>query len=290
MRKNTSFSAIVIGIILLLSACSNAGTGTGTESGNVSDSYMPFSNGKQEVLSTQADSAVDTGTKLDDANIVHTGNASIVTDKPEEKSAEFVTYVGTLNGRIDSTSQYDTGNGMAVQITARVPETVFTEAMANLDTYGKVSSRDISSYSVSLEVTDLEARIGALEASVSRLKELLAKAETTEAVIQAESELSSRQAELDGLNSQLKYLNDQVSMSTIYVSFETANAYAVSSPGVWDAFLTSLKTLGYGIVVAIPWAIVLGLITWAGVFIYRKASKRRETTSAEVIIETTDPK
>lgn len=206
--------------------------------------------------------------------VIHTGYATIITDDPGKAAGDFTAYTKEIGGRVDNTWQDRGPSGTMTSVTARVPAEKFDEALLKLSDFGEVDSRGTNAEDVGLQMSDLQARKTALEASVKRIKELMEQADTTEAVIQAESELASRQAELDGVVSQLDWLSDQVEMSTLTVTFQTPGANNQPDTGVWDAFLASLKYLGYGIIVAIPWVIVLGIVAWIAITVVKRQRKR----------------
>lgn len=222
----------------------------------------------------------------DASPVIHTGYATVITNDPGKAAGDFTAYAKDIGGRVDNTWQNRDPSGTVTSVTARVPAEKFDEALVKLSDFGEVDSRGTNAEDVGLQMSDLEARKAALEASVKRIKELMEQADTTEAVIQAESELASRQAELDGVVSQLEWLSEQVDMSTLTVAFQTPGANDQPDTGVWQAFLASLKYLGYGIVVAIPWVIALGIVAWIAIAVVKRQRKRgllsRSSTSSHV--------
>lgn len=235
-------------------------------------------------VAAQADSA--SAGSYGASPVIHTGYATIVTNDPGKAAGDFTAYTKEIGGRVDNTWQDRGPSGTMTSVTARVPAEKFDETLLKLSDFGEVDSRGTNAEDVGLQMSDLEARKAALEASVKRIKELMEQADTTEAVIQAESELASRQAELDGVVSQLEWLSEQVDMSTLTVTFQTPGANDQPDTGVWQAFLASLKYLGYGIVVAIPWVIALGIVAWIAIAVVKRQRKRgllsQSSTSSHV--------
>ncbi len=193
--------------------------------------------------------------------LVTTGDASVVTDKPDAAMASLAEHVKSVGGRIEKSNQETVDGQQVGSLTARVPADKFDETVAQLGELGEIEYQSTESEDVGLQVSDLEGRKTALQASAKRLEELIEEAGSTEAVISSEAELTNRQAELESLQSQLNYLNDQVSMSTLKVTFHSPDYSSPSSPeGLWGAFLQSAETMGYAVVTILPWAVVATLI------------------------------
>jgi hypothetical protein len=82
---------------------------------------------------------------------------------------------------------------------------------------GTVLQEQISSYEVTMQLVDLEARLKNLRASESALIKLMAKATRITDVLSVQSELSRVRGDIESYDAQRAALADQVAMATISV-------------------------------------------------------------------------
>ncbi len=206
-------------------------------------------------------SAEDAKTQVGSSTIV-SGDATVITPDPRGKAAEFSEQVRDLGGRIDSSSSSDYQNQPYASVSAAIPADRFDEVMSSLDSLGRVENASVYNQDVTQQVTDLDARIAVLEDSIDRLKALMEQATTVEELIAAENGLTQRQAELDSLNAQLEWLSGQVEMSNLYVNFSTeVDSSGFSFEKAWQFILKSFEVIGYALLIALPWVIIILLIT-----------------------------
>lgn len=234
-----------------------------------------------------ASSSVDT---LEAEQVIRRGDASVTVDDPYSALTVLAEKVAEMGGNVSYSSQWTTGDHPRAEATVRVPADQLDALLAWLPDLGKVEQQSTSSEDVTLEVTDLRARIGALETSIDRLKALMSDAETIADLIEAEGMLTQRQSELDSLNSMLTYYTDQVALSTLTVSFTTsadAPGPSLSWGESWQSFLNSLLWLLNMLIYALPWLIVvgLGIVAWR---LVRRSRKRGAIRSEHVIDLTSD--
>lgn len=270
---------------LMLSACS---TSTGSDSGYAEQSALSMatedSAGGVEIAEAQAGGSFDSALEgtVPHPSIIVSGDVTIATGDPAAAAEDFADYVLGMEGRIDSRSTSSFEDSPSASISARVPADRFEEVRAHLDQFGTVTNSNIYSDDVTQQTQDLDARIAALEESITRLQELMEQATTVEELISAEEGLTQRQGELDSLRSQLDWLDDQVQMSSLWVSFVTpSSAPGFSIAKAWQMFLTSIEVVGYALLVAAPWLVLAGLISWAIVAGRRGAQRKRVASSSD---------
>lgn len=271
-RARLAVGALAVVGLLALSGCS-AGMSS-------SDSVAPASAPEYAMQ----DRSLVAGEAGVDRSIITTGWATIVVDDPQVAAAEAAAIATRVGGRVESssTSAPNEYNGGSASVTLRVPAASLPKVLAELEALGTPQQSSTNSTDVTMEVTDLEARIGALESAIERLTELLAAADTTEALIQIETAMTDRQAELDSLRAQQRYLSDQVAMSTLTVDFQTKPTVPKAGP---DDFLggivagwEALIAFGGGLLVfagvLLPWLLPLGVIALI-IWLIVRASRRR---------------
>ncbi|MDO5669592.1 MAG: DUF4349 domain-containing protein [Corynebacterium sp.] len=218
---------------------------------------------------------VDEGASISnyDADVITTGNARVRASDPESAAADFAAAVRGVGGRI---AESDTST-VGVDMTVRIPAAEYAGIVERLDEYGDVTEQSIRETDVTQERVDLEARQAALQASIDRLSELMSGADNVDDLLRAEEMLTQRQGELDSLSSQLDYLRDQVDMSTLRVTFSTDRA-PDAGPGVWDTFLTSLRTMLYVSVALLPWLVLFAVLITLATVVWRKRRRKGEET------------
>lgn len=222
--------------------------------------------------------------------VIRTGDTTIVVDDPAATAERVAELASKLGGSVAnrSVSLGDDGRAASATLSIRVPDAKFDDAFSQLSDLGRVSNENRNEIDVTLERTDLRARVDALTTSVDRLNELLGSASTTSELIEVENALSQRQQELDGLTAQLDYLEDQVAFSTLWVALVT-EAQAPNGPkNFWDGLLAGLASIAAAASgaliaagVALPWLVVIGVITIIVVAIVRKRRRKREARPTE---------
>lgn len=243
----------------------------------------------EEGVAEAADGGGPYSTGIDPSSaIIVSGYATVRTPTPEETAAQFAQDVVAAGGRIDNRQQSEWNGQLTVSLDVRIPPGEFDAVRSSLSSYGKVIDESTWSEDVGLEVADLSARKDALEQSIDRLQELIAGADTTEELLQAESILTERQSQLDSLNSQLQWLERQVEMSSLSVTFGSASSVdnGFSWTNAWNVLAESFRVVAYALIVAIPWAVIIGAIVLGVRALVRR--RRRTTPAVQAYLAATD--
>ena len=172
------------------------------------------------------------------------------------------------------------GGARRSTLTLRVPAPAFAATLADIGRLGRVTTQEVSTEDVSVEVVDVEARILSAERTLERIRELLDRATDFSDVLSLEAELARREADLASLKAQQAYLEDQTSLSTIVLSLlpkkvapqpqpddEPAGFVAGLDTG-WDALVALVTVVLTALGVVVPLLLVLapaGLLVWWGV-------------------------
>jgi len=259
MTLITKISALTFASLLALTGCSPVADSLEETSVSMGTPDIAFT----EDMAVEMDMQVraDESAASFEPDIIRTGYLSLSVDSPSETADEITDVVEAAGGRIASRSDYtpvDYGQPSSY-LEARIPYDVLDATVESIQELGDVQEVSLNSVDVSLQKTDLDARIGVLEAAIDRLNELLAEAANTSDLIAVESALSERQAELDSLQSQRDYLSDQTLFATLSISLITpANA----TPAELDGFLDGIVRGWESIL-----AFFAGTIVWAGILV-----------------------
>lgn len=258
---------VILLALLFLAGCAGGGEGPGD--GSAAAPPQPsLSDGTRE--SAPAD-AQPTARKE-----IVTGYLVLRADDPIAAGRQVVTLVEAAGGRVDSVTEQP---GTSSVLTVRVPADRLTGTIEDIRGLGEVTSLTTTREDVTLQYTDLEARIAALQSSVDRLRALMASAANTADLIEAENALAQRQSELDGLVAQQRYLADQIELSTLTVDISAERRADRDSfwDGVlagWDALRSALAGSVVALGVALPWVGFLAVCAAVVYVIVRLLARR----------------
>lgn len=285
----------VLASALLLTGCSSGSVGSG-----VADSGMVVSPGMPDTSQTDAtklnpdgsvssessissDSSVSTDTSR---SVVKNAYVEVAVDNPLEVAPELATIATASGGFIQDSSASPASEyqGETAYATLRVPANKLDAVTQDVLALGTYVSSSQSETDVTLQKTDLDARIASLRTSIDRLTALMANATTTADLLAAESALAERQAELDSLVAQRDYLANQVDLATLSVSLIQTYDAAPTSQSFWDGLSqgwASVVTAASVFVVAagflLPWVAILaglGLLAWLIIWLVTRRNKR----------------
>jgi hypothetical protein len=187
-------------------------------------------------------------------------------------------------GFILSSSLSDVGGRNNGQVTLRVPQTDFYQAIEEIEALGTVGSKQVSGQDVTGEFIDLDARLGNLKKQELRLQEILKTAVTVKDVLEIEHELERVRGEIESLTGRLNFLNQSVEMSTITVSAVEPASFFSDGSGVADTlrqaaggFIESLRSIIIFTGYIIPVLLFITLIFLAALGIKKKIIPRFRT-------------
>lgn len=253
--------ALCVGVSALLSGCAGPEPSSAPAIG--ADSAPALDSGMARSESSQSDEVDARRSEIVTATI------TLKSDDPIAATQTVADIVGEHDGRVDSRFEQPRTDSVEPvgSLTVRVPTADVDQVIEEISNAGTLVESTLAREDVTLEVQDLDARIGALQTSADRLRDLIAQATSTSDLIAAESALTSRQSELDSLRAQQRYLSDQVAMATISVSIATPTPREESDSGFldglrggWDALLSSGSALIGFVGALIPWAVFFGIV------------------------------
>ena len=279
-RAATISAALLVGL-LAVSGCAagastqpSAVTGGGVAQGGAPLTAPGDSSGVQNGAATTGTSksaSGSSGVSTADRQVVQTGSATVVVDKPLDAASKAASITESAGGRVDARTENAPVNGdqASATLTLRIPASALTSTLEKLKALGTVQQVSLASTDVTMQSQDLDARISAMSASIDRLLTLLSTATDTTALITLETAISDRQGQLESMQAEKRYLADQVAMSTLTLTLVSPAAATVSQPGDffsgvmlgWKAFVGFFSWVLVAIGVMLPWIVLGALIT-----------------------------
>lgn len=266
----------VLALVGGMAACSggasdsSADADLGTEGGMVAEEGAPA-----------ADSTVTDA----DRQVIVTGSLTVVVDDALEAADSAAQIVEAAGGRVDERSEQApvADQPASAYLTVRIPAGVLTDTLDELRELGEARHLSLTRQDVTLEVTDLDARIQALEVSIDRLQALMSQAGSVADLLAAENALTERQAELDSLRAQRSYLAEQVALSTIYLSLLPEATTPEPAPGGfwggvqtgWAALVTFFNRVVVVLGILLPWVALAGIVLGIVFLVLRRRPKPR---------------
>ncbi len=202
----------------------------------------------------------------------------------KDKVAAAGGYITNENGV--SAGAEDIRNGY---MQVRVPDSQFEVFLSDMDSLGKVKSRNIYSQDVTEEYVDVESRLKAMRTKEERLLAILATSGKLSDILAVENELANTRAQLESLEGRLRYLNNRTEFSNIGINIEQAvtSTQQISTGGLTgvmikakEAFILAvnkiIKDAGKLVVLissALPY-IILALIVGYGFWLIIKKKKQ----------------
>ncbi|MGW5237962.1 DUF4349 domain-containing protein [Monashia sp. NPDC004114] len=164
------------------------------------------------------------------------------------------------------------------RMTLSVPEEKLDGALLELSRLGTVAYRSSQTEDVTDTYVDVKARIAPAQESIDQVRRLLSQAKDLQQIILLEQELNRRQADLDSLTQQLASLEQRTTMSDVTLTMwtdqtapaQTSNGFVDGLRTAWDGLLSSVTVILTGLAALLPWLLVLGLLAWFGLRIYRR--------------------
>ena len=183
-----------------------------------------------------------------------------------EASLKSITELITANGGyLSGSSRYGQDDQLYVGATFRVPATNFDSVMSGLRERGDVLSEDVSSYEVTMQLVDLEARLKNLRASETAFLALLNRASSVSDIVVVQAELSHVQGDIEAFEAQRAALADQVAMSSISVTLELPVSPVDAASGDFDLgyeisnALATLINVGRAVITVAINIVVIGI-------------------------------
>ena len=204
---------VVAALVLALSASGGLGALFFGASGGAS---APIEKGDTGGVptATPGDSAI-TGDRID---VIRTGTFSLEVEDVDASLTKLTNAVKSQGGYVSGSYRYTDTSTPYLTVTFRVPAASFDAAVLALRAEGTVLSEQISTYEVTMQLVDLEARLRNLRASEAALLELMTRATTVSDVLAVQTQLTSVRSDIESYDAQRASLADQVAMTTVSVT------------------------------------------------------------------------
>ena len=121
-------------------------------------------------------------------------------------------------GFVEQLSSSGSGPAMRADLTVRVLQEDFTNAVLEIQNLGEVQGLNLGQEDVTEQFIDLEARLKSAQREEESLLALLDQASNIEHVLTIERELSRVRSQIERLQGQLNYLQQRSDLATIQVS------------------------------------------------------------------------
>ncbi len=242
--RRTRRAAVIASLVAVAGVLAGCSAG----SGDYADAnYADLAGGAAYADEAAAEVADVNRSSTDNRSVIITGTMYMTVEDPIVAADRAAGIVQNAGGRIDARSETapDEHYAGSASLTLRIPSDHLDAVVNSLRKLGTVDQFSTDSYDVTVEVTDLEAKISTLRASTERIEALLLEAKDISDIITLENELDGRQAELQSLEARQRGLNDQVSMSTIGLSLTTEPVVIIDDAPetFWDALESGWDSL-----------------------------------------------
>ncbi|MEO0733899.1 MAG: DUF4349 domain-containing protein, partial [Bacteroidota bacterium] len=191
--------SIAIGCLLLLT----------TACGTYRSASLPPPSGidRGQILAETGDG--DSTPSIERRRLIYAASLELTAPEPDSVVNRIITLAAEYGGNIVATE--------GQRATIRVPAARFADALAEIETFGKLKDKNITGQDVTDEYHDYAIRLDNAERSRQRYLELLALAKNVEEAVTVERELERLNETIDLLKGQLNRLEQMEAYSTISV-------------------------------------------------------------------------
>lgn len=242
MRKKY-FAVLVMAVILasmiLITSCAQAQKEavqnfTGTSPGGTLSQGAPAPSTEQRVSGAVADKAMtatsEAKPQVKDQLVIKTKQVQMeVTDVIKTKTkvelvvSQYKGYISNLTTSSDGiVTPEPSVKGAKDKITratieTKIPAKQMDSFVKEIKKLGKLESEAEQAQNITLEYTDLSARLKNQKAAEERLLEMYNSAKTVEDMLKIEAQLTTVRGEIESLQGQINYYDQSVAMSTITI-------------------------------------------------------------------------
>lgn len=249
---------------------------------------------------SEADSAEKTtAADIDREKIIYSADVQMETITFDDTVSQIKAMIEGCGGFIESSSvngnnYYNKARGYystrSAYLTVRVPSGKFNSIMDALPALGNVPYSNVYSDNITSQYYDLEARLNATKVQEARMLELLEKAETVSEVITIENKLTDLRTSIERMQSTINNWDRSVNYSTISISVQEVVEYTPEDAvplTYWQelgqAMARGLRNAGnffknflVWLVESLPALIVLGIVGFFGVRIFKKRRAKKK--------------
>ena len=177
--------------------------------------------------------------QVSERRVISTGFMSLEVDDVPGAAGQVRIAAEALGGFVESSTVSGDDEDAFAEVTIRVPQEAFPEALDRIRRIGEVQSEDLRAQDVTEQFIDLDARLRSALRTEGSLLDLLDRATDVADVISIERELSRVRSDIERLQGQLNFLERRVSLSTLTVSLFTPSAMRTEPPFAYIGIETS---------------------------------------------------
>ncbi|WP_338555667.1 DUF4349 domain-containing protein [Paenibacillus sp. KS-LC4] len=230
-------TSLMLAIMLLLSACSSANTGT--EMGTAQSSSVKLEEQSSLSMSDSAAADAETSKALDNKSLtaapadspidsmaiggeafnqklIYTATMTMEVDDYEAAAQQLRNAIHQAGGYILAFQDGQYGNEQGASYTIKVPAQGFMSFVERLEGIeNKHLERELKGTDVTEEYVDLEARLKAKQVVEQRLLSFMDKAQQADDLVKFSQQLAKVQEEIEQIKGRTRYLDKNVAFSTI---------------------------------------------------------------------------
>lgn len=303
-------AGLILFVFVLLFGCGAAGS---TNSAGQSSSSMAIADDATAEMGTADMGAPNTGGAEQSLPAAGVGeeNGVMIPADPERKliwtvynemeTLEFdetltaiEQLVGEMGGYIERSSvegmqgaaeESSSRQNRYASLTIRVPQEKLNEFLSKTEGVGTVVYQNRSSTDITLQYTDLEARLSTLQTEQERLLSLLEEAADLDSIIKLEERLSSVRYEIESITSSLRVYDSQVQYSTVHLDLREVQRIRPVDDSIGEqiktGFAGTLEDIAYFakesvvfVVVNLPYLLLLAIVAVVVLVIVRKRLRK----------------
>ncbi len=236
--------------------------------------------------------------------VIRTGNISVNVESVDKATTDIKQMTESSGGFVENSQidnvtipQMQDANGSTTtkeatekyaNMTVRVPEDKFESIFNNIKGMGKLVNENTNGSDITAEYRDTAARVDNLKIQEQSLQQLMPKAKNVDEILRIETELNRVRTDIDLYSGNLKRWDNLVQLSTIHIymrELKPEELKSVDVPGMWEkayqGFIKAINNVVVGLektfivlVAAIPYLIVIGVLTVVGLFVSRRMKRK----------------
>jgi hypothetical protein len=225
MKIKRITGAFILMILLILSCAKASKLSSSDKSGpssykkEVSENFSGYSNDEEKIKSEIKDNKQEAANKKEnietDRKIIKSGNIEYKVKELSGIERNIEDNVKKFGGYMSSLESYES----SISAVVRIPAEKFDEFIRIANTFGSISSKNISAKDVTKEYFDLETRIENKKISIRRIREFLLAAKTVDDYLKVEDRLTRVTEDLEVMEGEIKNMSNLVSFSTLNLRF-----------------------------------------------------------------------
>ena len=156
--------------------------------------------------------------EIAEPKVISTAFLSIEVDLVEAATTQVRDIADSLGGFLENLNSSGADEGQQANMTVRVPQAQFSDAVERIELVGKVQSKNLGSEDVSERFIDLQAHLKSSIREEESLLSLLGRTTTVSEVLTIERELTRVRSSIERFQGQLNFLERRIDLATITVS------------------------------------------------------------------------